>query len=126
MDLDESEYRAMLSGYTDNEGMPVWSSKDLSINDASSLIDLLERRIEKTPNLKERVYASTRQLGFIRLLWSRVSRAANEDRQRVSLNSFLRRRFHAYRFDHIPRSSVPKIIKSLRSMKERRAHEYAQ
>ena len=123
LSIDKNHYRAMLSGYTDSEGMPVWSSMDLSIVDASSLIDVLERRIDETPELRKQVYASFRQLGFIRYLWGQVSRATNEDGLRTTLNSFLLRRFRMRRFDHIPRSTVSKIITSLRCMRERKVVE---
>jgi Protein of unknown function (DUF1018) len=119
LNIDDEEYRSMLKAYVSPEGVPIWSSKDLSYNQASSLINSLELIIERTPALKSRLYASTKQLRFIAFLWGRITRATDGEGASNTLFSFLRNRFHIRRFDRIPRKQIAKVIKSLRIMTNR-------
>jgi hypothetical protein len=50
--LDDEAYRSMLEAYVSPEGTPVWSSKDLSYYQASSLINSMEMIIRRTPGLR--------------------------------------------------------------------------
>ncbi|MBD3391731.1 MAG: DUF1018 domain-containing protein [Chitinivibrionales bacterium] len=118
--LGDSDYRVMLSAYRDEAGRRAASSRDLSVEQASSLIDSLERIVDRTPGIRDRVYASPKQLRFINALWNRVSKARDAQGRRRTLDSFLRRRFHVRRSDHLPRKVAPKVIKSLRMMDARR------
>jgi hypothetical protein len=117
--LDDGDYRAMLESYTSSEGVHLWSSKDLTYGQASSLIRSMELIIERTPALQARLYASSKQLRFIFALWSRITRATDREGADNTLRSFLDRRFHIRRFDKIPRKQMAKVIKSLRIMTNR-------
>jgi hypothetical protein len=114
LDLDDEDYRAMLSAYVTPEGDFVWSSKDLSFGQAASLINTMEGIIDRSPALRDRLYASRKQLRLIAALWRRITRADNEEGSRKTLYSFLRNRFHVRRFDRIPKKQIGKVIKSLR------------
>jgi hypothetical protein len=116
LNLDDADYRAMLSGYVTPEGDFVWSSKDLSFDQASSLINAMEGIIDRSPVLRDRLYASPKQLRLIAVLWRRITRAADEEGSRKTLYSFLRNRFHVRRFDRIPKKQIGKVIKSLRTI----------
>jgi hypothetical protein len=117
--IDDGEYRAMLGSYLNNEGTPVWTSKDLSFSQASSLINSMELVIDRTPSLRARLYASQKQLRFITTLWSQITRASDEQGVISTFQSFLNKRFHIRRFDRIPRKLMGKVIKSLRIMTNR-------
>jgi Protein of unknown function (DUF1018) len=117
--LDDGEYRSMLESYVSPEGIPIWSSKDLSYDQASSLIRSMELVIDRTPMLKARVYASPKQLRFIIALWRHITRAADEDGVNKTLHSFLNKRFHIRRLDKISKKQMAKVIKSLRIMTSR-------
>jgi hypothetical protein len=119
LNLADSEYRAMLESYISPDGIPLWSSKDLSFDQASSLIRSMEMVIDRAPALKARLYATPKQLQFTRALWSRITLTADEDGARNTLRSFLSRRFHIRRFDRIPRKKMAKVIKSLRIIFDR-------
>jgi hypothetical protein len=119
LDLDEEDYRLMLSAYVTPEGDFVWSSKDLSFDQATSVINSLERIIDRSPLLRDRLYASPRQLRLVAALWRRITRAGDEEGSRKTLYSFLRNRFHVRRFDRIPKKQIGKVIKSLRMITTR-------
>ena len=121
LDLDEEDYRLMLSAYVTPEGDFVWSSKDLSFDQAASFINTMEGIIDRSPALLERLYASPKQLRFIAALWGRITRAGNGEGSRKTLYSFLRNRFHVRRFDRIPKKQIGKVIKSLRMITTRAA-----
>jgi hypothetical protein len=122
LDLDDDDYRAMLGSYETPEGEIVWSSKDLSYDQASSLINSMEAVIDQSPGLRERVYATPRQLRFVAALWGNITRAADKTGVRKTLYSFLRNRFGIRRFDRIPRKKIGKVIKSLRTITGRAEH----
>jgi hypothetical protein len=117
--LDDGDYRAMLESYVSPEGVPLWSSKDLSYNQATSLIRSMEMIIDRTPALKTRLYATPKQLRFIIALWRRITRATDQEGVTATLRTFLDRRFHIRMFDKIPRKQMAKVIKSLRIMTNR-------
>jgi hypothetical protein len=121
--LQDTEYRALLSGFSTPNGQRAASSKDLSVSEASALIDTLERMIDERPALKAREYASPRQRGFIMALWRNVSRMGYERGFRQTLDSFLRRRFHVSRFDRIPRKKASKVINALKRMNGRKTEK---
>jgi hypothetical protein len=118
--LDEDDYHAMLAAYTDSHGRPVASAQDLTVEQASALIDSLEKVIDRTPEVRDRVYASAKQVALIEALWARVSRAKDPRGRHRTLDSFLHHHFHIRRSEHIPRTFAPKIIKALRIMNEQR------
>lgn len=119
LNLDDEDYRAMLSAYVNPEGDIVWSSKDLSFDQAASLINTMEGIIDRSPALRDRLYASRKQLQLIAALWRRITRADNEEGSRKTLYSFLHNRFHVRRFDRIPKKQIGKVIKSLRMITNR-------
>jgi predicted GTPase len=45
--LDDREYRSMLESYLSPDGIPLWSSKDLSYDQASSLIRTITRATDR-------------------------------------------------------------------------------
>jgi hypothetical protein len=114
LSLDDEAYRAMLSSYTSPEGVAIWSSKDLSFGQAANLINTLEGVIDRSRALRDRLYASPKQLRLIAAIWARITRAGNEEGSRKTLYSFLRNRFRVRRFDRIPKKQIGKVIKSLR------------
>ncbi|HUI93492.1 MAG TPA: phage protein GemA/Gp16 family protein [Chitinivibrionales bacterium] len=120
LNLDEDNYRTMLSSFIMPDGTPVWSSKDLTFDQASSLIAALEHSIDHSPSLQKRLYASAKQLRLIAVLWKRITRANDEEGASNTLHAFLRHRFHVRRFDRIPKKQIGKVIKSLRIMTEHR------
>jgi hypothetical protein len=93
--LDDVEYRAMLEAYVSPEGIPIWSSKDLSYDQAVSFIHRMELLTGRTPVLKARVYASPKQLRFIT------------------------KKFHIRRFAKISKNQIAKVIRSLRIITRR-------
>jgi hypothetical protein len=121
LDLDDDEYRSILSASITAEDVPAWSSKDLSFDQASSVITTMEMIIERTPALKARLYASPKQINLITALWRQVTRAQDEEGIHKTLYSFLRNKFHIRRFDRIPKKQAGKMIKSLRTIRSNHA-----
>jgi len=121
--MDEEDYRAALGGFTTSEGKPVRSSKELSKIQASSFIEALERVENQIPSLRQKLYASPKQIRFIAALWRNVSRAKGQVGRTRTLNTFLNRRFHIRSGGAIPRSVAPRVIKSLRIMNERKREQ---
>jgi hypothetical protein len=118
--LDDREYRAILANYRTETGEPVQSSARMTPAQAGDLIELLERQVDKTPGLRNRLYASPAQIRKIFALWRQVSRARDSQGVRATLRAFLRRGFHISRPGRIPRGAAPRVIKALRVMNQRR------
>jgi hypothetical protein len=122
LNLDDSEYRAVLSNFRAKDGQMAESSKELTLSEASALIMTLEKMVDMRPGLKTKEYASPKQRGFILGLWRDFTgtRAGDENGVRRTLDSFLRNRFHLSRFERIPRKKASKIISALRIMNKRK------
>lgn len=118
LSIDDTTYREMLGAYPTDDGKQVHSSAGLSREQASDLIERLEHTVDETPALRDRIYATPKQHRLIAALWRKVSRARDNESRRQALDTFLRRRFHVRRSNHIPRKTADGVIKSLRKMAE--------
>ena len=116
LQIGDEAYRAALSAYQKPNGKPVESSRELSVKQASEVIEALERAVDHTPEVRNKVYASDKQVRKIFALWRRYTRAENTAGIRKTLQSFLARHFHVHDLDHLPKKKVPKIIKALEEM----------
>ncbi len=116
--LDDSEYRAVLSQYATPDGAPVTSSTQLSVDQASHVIDTLEYTAghRRLPAGEPR--ATPGQVRKIAALWRQVTRAGNDQGRRRALDAFIRNKYHVPRPGMLPRHMVPKVIKALSTMKE--------
>ena len=119
LSIAEDAYRALLHSFKQDDENPVVSSKDLSVSQASSLIESLESMIEKQPLLRNRIYASDKQERLIFALWRKVTHARDPDGTRRTLENFLNKHFHIRRSHHLLHNQAPKVIKALRIMNER-------
>ncbi len=63
--LDDSDYRVLLESYASLEGTPIWSSKDLSYDQASSLIRTMEHILNRTPSFKKKLNATLNQIRLV-------------------------------------------------------------
>jgi len=96
------------------------SSTDLTYEEANDLISKLtdlavgmgvwKRIPERTPE-----YASVKQRSMIRKMWEEISYVPASER-RAALDRFLKKRF-GVDLDHLYRSQVGKVIKTLEAMK---------
>jgi hypothetical protein len=117
--MSEDEYRGALAAYAAQGGGPVTTSKEMTKNQASSFINRLERVATQIPGLRERHYASPRQMRFIEAMWRNVSRAQDPQGREKAMETFLKRRFHVNRTDKLTRRTAGKVIQSLRAMNDR-------
>jgi len=122
--LDDATYRALLEGYG------VESSKLLSVERARDLIDRLTAQAVATGVWDDghtqsvprehgygKRYATPRQVAKIEAMWKDVSRATNYDDRKKALRSFIDNHFHIARIEWLPFEVVPKIIRTLESMR---------
>ncbi|MDD5674834.1 MAG: DUF1018 domain-containing protein [Chitinivibrionales bacterium] len=116
--LADEDYRDLLSAYSLPDNTPIKSSKELSFEQASDFITILQKMIDNTPGLQAQLYASPKQRNLIAYLWGRVSRAQDAVGRRKTLAAFLQNKFHVGRVDRLPKRITPRVIKSLRVMNE--------
>jgi len=118
LNLDDTAYRSLLSAWHSLSGKPIESSLYLTRAQASAVIKTLEWKMEQTPQVRRKIYASEKQLRMIHALWRNVSRAHDEKGIHESLRAFLKHHFHVSDHEHIPKKKVPKIVKALTEMKQ--------
>ncbi|MBN1758402.1 MAG: DUF1018 domain-containing protein, partial [Chitinispirillaceae bacterium] len=118
--INEENYRSLLSAYHSLNDEPVKTSADLSVHQASALINALERLIDKSPEVRSRVYASDRQLKLMFALWHMITGIRDSTGIRKSLQTFLEHHFHIHDINHIPKKKMPKIIYPLSIMARKR------
>jgi len=124
--LDDELYREMLSRFN------VSSSKDLSIKDACTFIDILEvqtiginkwhRPKQKFDELSDRAdMATPAQLRKIEAMWIDFVKMTNgkevkRNIARISLRKLLRRLYHISDLRFLERDKVSKVLKTIQSM----------
>ncbi|MBD3241477.1 MAG: DUF1018 domain-containing protein [Chitinivibrionales bacterium] len=119
--LDDSEYRAVLSQYKTADGARVTSSTQLSVDQASRLIDSLEYTAGHRSPPSDEPRATPGQVRKIAALWRQVTRAEDNQGRRRTLDSFIQHKYHVPRLGMLPRRMVPKVIKALSVMKQQEA-----
>ncbi|MFC1585253.1 phage protein GemA/Gp16 family protein [Fibrobacterota bacterium] len=117
--MEVDDYLAMLSGFEQKDGSAAASCKQLSAEDASTLIDTLERLVDRRKDVIEKFYANGAQFKRILDLWGEISYAKDEEGRKKTLHSFLHKRFHVDRLSRIPKDRVPEIMYELNTMRKR-------
>ena len=117
---DRDEYESMLAQNCNGKT----TSKDLDYHEANDLISKLTdlaidmgvwKRLPRHPE-REPEYASYKQMGMIKGLWDDVSYTEDPEKRRQALDKFMLKRFKVD-LDHLYRSQVGKVIKTLQAMK---------
>lgn len=119
--LDDSEYRAVLSQFKTSDGARVTSSTQLSVDQASRLIDILEYTAGHRSMPDSEPRATPGQMRKIAALWRQVTRAEDNQGRRRTLDAFIQHKYHVPRLGMLPRRMVPKVIKALSMMKQQQA-----
>lgn len=118
--INEENYRSLLSAYHCLNDGSVETSAELSVHQASTLINALEHMIDRSPEVRSRVYASDRQLKLMFALWHTITGIRDTTGTRKSLQAFLEHHFHIHDINHIPKKKMPKIIYPLSIMARQR------
>ncbi len=117
--IENEDYRSLLADYHKLDDGPVLSSKDLSVQQASAVIGTLEHKLDETPEVRSRIYASERQMKMLFALWRSITDARDHEGVRKTLQSFLEHHFHIRDMDHLPKKKVPKIVRALTVMTQK-------
>jgi hypothetical protein len=125
LNLKDSDYRAMLSGFKNEKGEPCTSSKEFSESQANVFLELLRTKLgwkvkRKNKNLKyeelaarDPKFASPGQLRKIEALWQVHSREKTEN----SLNHFLSRILKIDLITSVLKTDVNRLLKAIQSLK---------
>jgi hypothetical protein len=118
--IEDADYRALLAAFPKDDGSPAASSTELSVHQASIVIDRLENISRTVVDMSEKSFASRAQLKKIVFLWGQVSRATTREGKRKTLQAFLQNKYHVKGMDRLTIKLVPKVIKALRMMQEQK------
>lgn len=120
--LSEEVYRDMLK-----DNFNVSSSKELSVDQAATLIRSLKAHVDGPPgqpptkkwdHLTGRPgMASPAQLRLVEAMWKDVSRVKESAPRSEALRAFLEKRFHVKALLWLEASQVQKVIRALKAMK---------
>ncbi|MFC1585301.1 hypothetical protein ACFL5V_07130 [Fibrobacterota bacterium] len=119
--MDYGDYHALLSGFEQADGSPASPCKQLNVDNASTLIDTLERLIDRRKDVIEKYYAGGAQFKRILDLRKDVSYAKDEEGFKKKLHSFLHKRFHIDRLNRIPKETAPELMYVLNNKKKEKA-----
>lgn len=125
LNINDSDYRAMLSGFKNEKGQPCTSSKEFNESQANVFLELLRTKLgwkvkRKNKNLKyedlvarDPKFASPGQLRKIEALWQVHSREKTE----ISLNHFLARIVKVDLITAVLKKDVNRLLKAIQSLK---------
>lgn len=126
LNIKDSDYRAMLSGFKNENGQPCTSSKELSESQANVFLQLCRTKLgwkvkRKNKNLKyeelaarDPKFASPAQLRKIEALWQVYS----DQKTEASLNHFISRIIKVDLITSVLKQDVNKILKAIQSLKK--------
>lgn len=126
LNINEADYRAMLSGFKNEKGEPCTSSKEFSENQANVFLQLLKTKLGWQEKKRNKVlkyeelnkrdprFASPAQLRKIEALWQVHSREKTE----ASLNHFLSRIVKVDLVTAVLKKDVNRLLKAIESLKQ--------
>lgn len=126
LNLNEADYRAMLSGFKNERGEPCGSSKEFTENQANVFLQLLKTKLgwqEKKRNKvlkyeelnkRDPKFASPAQLRKIEALWQVHSREKSSE----SLNHFISKILKVDLITSVLKQDVNRLLKAIESLKQ--------
>lgn len=131
LNINDSDYRAMLSGFKNERGEPCTSSKEFSESQANVFLQLLKTKLgwkakRKNKNLKyedlvtrDPMFASPAQLRKIEALWQVHSREKTPE----SLNHFISKILKVDLITSVLKRDVNRLLKAIESLKNQSVTE---
>ena len=126
LNINDVDYRAMLSGFKNDKGEPCTSSKEFTEKQANVFLHLLKTKLGWQEKKKNKIlkyeelnkrdpkFASPAQLRKIEALWQIHSREKTE----AALNHFLSRILKVDLITSVLKKDVNRLLKAIESLKQ--------